>query len=103
MRNLHADQQTLMAADAGQLPVGGTTTWKVHHPLPLENGQGRIYVTREFTSALATCKEFLFSVADGDKPSAKEQWFAANTCREDGGTWKWAVAEPAVQRWGSLQ
>lgn len=103
MRDLHDDQQELMAADVGKLPVGGTTTWKVHHKVPLENGQGRIYVTRAFMSPLATCKEFLFSVADGDKPDAKEQWFTANACRADDGTWKWAVAEPAVERWGSLQ
>ncbi len=59
-------------------------------------------VTRAFTSALAICKEFVFSVADGDKPDAHEDWYTASACLQDKG-WKWASAEPAVERWGNLQ
>jgi hypothetical protein len=77
----------------------------VKHTLPVENGHGDVRVLREFTSALATCREFAFSVADGDKPDAHEDWFLAQACKgnDDSSGWKWASAEPAVARWGNLQ
>ncbi|OZI34350.1 hypothetical protein CAL29_12545 [Bordetella genomosp. 10] len=102
MKNMHADQQILIAQTAGQLPVDGTGTWRVKHFLPVENGHGKVRVTREFSSALADCKEFAFSVQDGDTADAPEQWFTATACR-DQANWKWATAEAAVERWGTLQ
>jgi hypothetical protein len=102
MKNMHADQQALIAETAGRLPVGGTDTWRVKHTLPIENGHGEVRVTRAFASALALCKEFAFSVRDGDAADAPEQWFTASVCHDDSG-WKWASAEPAVERWGALQ
>ncbi|ALM86918.1 hypothetical protein ASB57_11645 [Bordetella sp. N] len=114
MKGLHADQQILIATTAGGLPVDGTGTWSVKHMLPIENGHGKVRVIRAFDSALASCKEFMFSVQDGDTPEAPEQWFTATACEDKGltpntaqalakPTWKWATAEPAVQRWGALQ
>jgi hypothetical protein len=105
MRNMHEDQQNVIAAAVGALPVGGTQTWSVKHKLPIENGHGEVRVTRAFASSLALCKEFVFSVRDGDGPNAPEQWFTASACRDEGmnGGWKWASAEPAVERWGALQ
>jgi hypothetical protein len=105
MRSMHADQQNAIASAAGALPVGGTQTWSVKHTLPIENGHGEVRVTRAFASALALCKEFVFSVQDGDGPNAPAQWFTASACRDEGadGGWKWASAEPAVDRWGALQ
>jgi hypothetical protein len=102
MRSMHADQQNEIAALAGGMPVGDTKPWSVKHKLPIENGHGEVQVTRAFTSALAICKEFVFSVADGDKPDAHEDWYTASACLQDNG-WRWASAEPAVERWGNLQ
>jgi hypothetical protein len=102
MRNMHKDQQDLMAALVGTMQVGETRPWSVKHTLPIENGHGQVRVTRTVNSALAMCKEFAFSVQDGDGPNAPEMWFTANACQQDKG-WKWATAEPAVERWGNLQ
>ncbi|MFL9864349.1 hypothetical protein PQR67_09245 [Paraburkholderia fungorum] len=102
MRTMHTDQQNLIAALAGAMPVGETRPWAVKHSLPIENGHGQVRVTRAFSSALALCKEFVFSVQDGDAPNAHEDWYTASACRQDKG-WKWASAEPAVERWGNLQ
>jgi hypothetical protein len=102
MRSMHKDQQDLIAALAGAMPVGETRPWAVKHTLPVENGHGEVRVTRAFNSALALCKEFVFSVQDGDGPNAPAAWFTASACRQDAG-WKWASAEPAVERWGNLQ
>ncbi|CAE6707923.1 hypothetical protein R75465_00744 [Paraburkholderia aspalathi] len=102
MRVMHTDQQNLIAALAGAMPVGETRPWAVKHTLPIENGHGQVRVTRAFSSALALCKDFVFSVQDGDGPNAHEDWYTASACRQDKG-WKWASAEPAVERWGALQ
>jgi hypothetical protein len=102
MKSLHGDQQMTIAAAAGELPVGETRPWRVKHVLPVENGHGEVHVLREFDSALATCREFAFSVIEGEKPGAPTEWFLASICRDQNG-WKWASAEPAVERWGALQ
>ncbi|SDD11645.1 hypothetical protein [Paraburkholderia lycopersici] len=102
MKNMHADQQALIAETAGRLPVGGMDIWRIKHPLPVENGHGQVRVTRAFANALTLCKDFVFSVQDGDKADAPEQWFTASACQDPSG-WKWATAEPAVERWGTLQ
>ncbi|KXU89214.1 hypothetical protein CI15_09255 [Paraburkholderia monticola] len=102
MRSMHKDQQDLMAALVGTMPVGEAKPWSVKHTLPIENGHGEVRVTRAFSSALATCKDFVFSVQDGDGPNAPARWFTASACQQDQG-WKWATAEPAVARWGNLQ
>lgn len=98
LKTMHADQQELIAETAGRLPVGGSDTWRIKHAIPVENGHGEVRVTRAFASALALCKEFVFSVQDGDAA----QWFTASACRDARG-WQWASAEPAVERWGTLQ
>jgi hypothetical protein len=102
MRVMHTDQQNMIAALAGAMPVGETRPWKVKHTLPIENGHGQVRVTRAFSSALALCKDFVFSVQDGDGPDAHADWYTASACQQEKG-WKWASAEPAVARWGNLQ
>lgn len=102
LRVMHADQQTLIARLAGDMAVGETRPWRVAHTLPIENGHGEVRVTRAFSSALTLCKEFAFSVADGDKPGAHAYWYTAHACQQ-GARWQWASAEPAVERWGNLQ
>ncbi|HEY3596485.1 MAG TPA: hypothetical protein VGL08_03070 [Paraburkholderia sp.] len=105
LRVMHTDQQNVIAALVGTMPVGDTRLWNVKHTLPIENGHGQVRVTRAFSSALADCKEFVFSVADGDEPNAPEHWYTASACQQqlDKRWWKWASAEPAVERWGNLQ
>jgi len=102
MKSFHDDQQMTIAATAGELPVGETKPWRVKHVLPFENGHGEVRVLREVASALATCREFAFSVIEGEKPGAPATWFLASICKDQNG-WKWASAEPAVGRWGALQ
>src|ERR1700722_7961508 len=96
MKRLHSDQQIAIATIAGDIPIGDTKPWRVKRTLPVENGHGDVRVLREFSSALATCREFAFSVADGDKPDAHQDWFLAQACKgNDISCWKWASAEPA--------
>jgi hypothetical protein len=102
MLGMHRDQQDAIAMLVGELPVGASKPWKVKHTLPIENGHGEVRVTREIDNALAKCKEFAFSIVDGDRPGAQTYWFTASACQQ-GGRWKWASAEPAVERWGTLQ
>lgn len=102
MLRMHADQQDAIATLVGSLPVGASEPWRVKHTLPIENGHGEVRVIRAFDTALASCKEFAFSFVDGDKPDSKGDWFTASACRQ-GEVWKWASAEPAVERWGTLQ
>jgi hypothetical protein len=61
-----------------------------------------VRLVRILDSALGTCREALFSVAAGEAPDAPRQWFLTTACRY-GDRWKWAAAEPATERWGSLQ
>jgi hypothetical protein len=102
MKSLHGDQQMAIATTAGAIPVGETKSWRVKHTLPVENGHGDVRVLSQTDNALTTCREFAFSVVDGDKPDAHVDWFLASVCKDPGG-WQWAAAEPAVERWGNLQ
>ncbi|ACR29836.1 hypothetical protein [Burkholderia glumae] len=99
MKGFHAHQQDVIAATAGALAVGETAPWKVKNRVPIENGEGEVRVTRAFSTPLALCKEFAFSVKDGQTAD----WFIASACQAPQGRWSWASAEPAVARWGSLQ
>jgi hypothetical protein len=99
MKGFQAHQQDVIATTAGGLAVGETAPWKVKNRIPIDNGEGEVRVTRAFSTPLALCKEFAFSVKDGDKAD----WFIASACQAPQGRWSWASAEPAVARWGSLQ
>ena len=91
-------EQDAIADAAGSAPVGGTRPWQIRHSIPFGNENGDLAVVREFTTPLTTCREVVFSVADGDRPSL----FTTSLCRQ-ATRWKWAAAEPAVARWGFLQ
>jgi len=102
-RTLHQDQQDAIATIVGIAQPGVKYAWENHNVIPVDNGHGQVMVTRVMTTALATCKEFAFSVADDDaKDTPHESWFTASACQQNG-HWKWASAEPAVSRWGNLQ
>ncbi|MEA3155217.1 MAG: hypothetical protein QOK44_2806 [Betaproteobacteria bacterium] len=103
-RQIHGAVQDEIARAAGNLRVGAVGTWRTHHQVPLEKAEhGRLTVSRVIGGGAALqCKEVVFSV-DSEQQSAKRSaYYVVPVCRE-GATWKWASAEPATTRWGSLQ
>jgi hypothetical protein len=101
-RTWHAGEQDAIARAAADLPAGDATTWKIEHFVPIGNEHGRLRVVRLIDSPLATCKEIVFSVDEGSSDKLKREWYTTDICKQNE-TWKWATAEPAVQRWGFLQ
>jgi hypothetical protein len=102
-RDMQADEQNRIAAIAGGMGVGERQTWDIHHKMPFSDERGELRVVGMIDNALATCKEVMFSVVGGPKDAPTGQWFVTQTCRRSDGEWRWAAAEPAVARWGSLQ
>jgi predicted small secreted protein len=103
-RVVHRYTQGRIATAAGPLAVGGIATWDTHHEFPIEPDEhGRVTVSRLISIGPLDCKEIVFSVDTGpaDHPLTSD-FYVATLCR-DGPTWKWATAEPATDRWGSLQ
>jgi hypothetical protein len=102
-RNVHRAEQDRIAAVAGTLPVGTVGTWNVVHRIPLEPDEGgEIVVARSLGGPDFTCREIVVSVDGGSKAQPRRAFYTAMVCR-DGDVWKWATAEPATERWGSLQ
>ncbi|RYF04830.1 MAG: hypothetical protein EOO40_10850 [Deltaproteobacteria bacterium] len=94
VRRRQQGEQDAIATAAGEAPLGQSRAWAIRHSIPIGNEQGTLTVVREISTPLTTCREILFSV---DKDV-----FTTPVCRQPTG-WKWAAAEPAVDRWGSLQ
>jgi len=94
-------EQDVIAETAGALPPGGQAPWAVYHTIPIDNEHGEVRVIDELTTPIAVCKEVVISVIDGDEPSAPREYYSLSVCRDPQG-WKWATAEPAVPRWGTL-
>jgi hypothetical protein len=92
-------EQDAIADVAGTLPEGGAAPWRIRHDIPIGNENGVVRVTRNVVTPLAECREILFSVED---PPAPPAWFSSSICKQTQ-QWKWAAAEPAVERWGYLQ
>jgi len=98
-RRVHAAEQDRIAQAAGGLPPGAVGQWSVRHDVPIEADEhGAVVVTREIGAADFACREIVFSV----DAKADRAFYTATVCR-DGTAWKWASAEPATARWGSLQ
>lgn len=102
-RDMQTDEQDRIAAIAGAMSVGQQRTWAIHYMIPFNDERGELRVVGVIDNALATCKEVLFSVAGGKERAPTRQWFVTQTCRQSDGQWRWAAAEPAVARWGTLQ
>ena len=98
-RHWHQGEQDAIAQTAGAMAVGGTGQWQVRHSVPIGNEHGELQVVRTIDNPLAPCKQVLFSVEEGKKPAS---WYSVDICQQQQG-WKWASAEPAVERWGFLQ
>jgi hypothetical protein len=95
--------QDRIAAVAGPLPVGGVASWATDHTIPVEpNERGQVTVSRVISTGPLECKEIVFSVDAGGGERPRRGFYIAAVCR-DGETWRWASAEPATERWGSLQ
>ena len=47
-------------------------------------------------------KELTFSVESGQGADLTRSWYTTQAC-QTGDRWKWALAEPSTERWGSLQ
>lgn len=107
-RKVHGAEQDRIAAVAGSLPEGAAGVWSVTHGVPIEPDEhGSVVVTRLLLArAVETspffCKEIVFSVDPAKDSKDPRGFYTATVCR-DGSTWKWASAEPATARWGSLQ
>ena len=92
-------EQDAIAAVAGTLPEGAAAPWRIRHFIPIGNEHGDVWIVRRIESPLADCREIAFSVLD---PPAPPAWYTASICKQTA-RWKWAAAEPAVERWGDLQ
>src|SRR4051794_14084997 len=101
-RSRQRAEQDAIAAAAADLPVGGRAPWRIDHTIPLGNEQGELEVVRLIDNGLAECKQIAFSVDEGTGEKLHRAWYTADICRQQE-HWKWATAEPAVQRWGYLQ
>jgi hypothetical protein len=102
-RDVHRAEQDRIAQAAGPLDPGDLGHWTVAHDIPIEvDEHGDLVVTRLVGNADFKCKEIVFSVDTVEKTVAHRAFYTATVCL-DGAEWKWASAEPATARWGSLQ
>ena len=102
-RRVHSFEQDRIAEAAGVLSPGAAAPWSVDHSFPIEADEhGQVAVVRTLGSAAISCKEIVFSVETVEDHQPQRAFYTATVCR-DGPKWKWASAEPATERWGSLQ
>ncbi len=102
-RKVHTAEQDRIAEAAGALAPGRAGPWSVSHDIPIEDDEhGEVAVVRTVGAALVPCKEIVFSVDTMHDHQPRRAFYTATVCR-DGAQWKWASAEPATERWGSLQ
>jgi hypothetical protein len=102
-RDVHRAEQDQIAQAAGPLDPGVVGHWSVSHRFPIEADEhGDVVVTRRVGADDFNCKEIVFSVDTTEKTVVHRAFYTATVC-QDGQTWKWASAEPATARWGSLQ
>ncbi|WP_207446708.1 hypothetical protein [Roseomonas marmotae] len=100
LRRVRSGEQDSIAATAGAIVPGEVVNWKVEHALPFGYGdaEGTVQVLRLIDTPLAQCREVAVGTGEGEERAT----IIAMVCRQDTG-WKWAMAEPAVERWGVLQ
>jgi len=102
-RGMQADEQDRIAEIAGSLNVGERRSWQVHHLFSYGDEAGELQVVGSIDNALARCKAIAFSVVGGKREAPTREWFVTQTCQRSDGRWRWAAAEPATDRWGTLQ
>jgi hypothetical protein len=102
-RAVHGVEQDRIAEAAGGLPIDTVGTWSVSHSVPIEGDQkGEVVVSRDIGTPDLHCREIVFSVDTTEDGQPARSFYTATICL-DGSHWKWASAEPATARWGSLQ
>jgi hypothetical protein len=102
-RTRQGAEQDVIAAAAGEMAVGETRDWKIVHDIPLfDDEHGQMQVVRTIDTPLTQCKEVLFTVDEGRPPHLQRARYDTDACHDTTG-WKWAEAEPAVDRWGYFQ
>lgn len=102
-RRVHRAEQDRIATAAGALSVGRVASWQVSHDIPIEDDeQGEVSVSRTFGTGPLECKEIVFSVDHPRRKVPDRRFYVTSICR-DGAAWRWASAEPATSRWGTLQ
>ncbi len=95
-------EQDAIAAEVATMDVGERRPWKIVHDIPIGNEHGEVTVTRVIPTPLTLCKELVFSVDSGSDATLKQDWYETQACQQCQ-RWKWALAEPATERWGALQ
>jgi hypothetical protein len=95
-------EQDAIAQLAGEMPLDAKVAWKIQHTIPIGNEHGQLEIVRAIDNPLTPCREIAFSVDSGEGEKVKHEWFTTDICKQPSG-WKWASAEPAVERWGYLQ
>jgi|SRR6185437_13103120 len=95
-RRIHRNAQDAVAIAAGPLAVGQSAQWNVDTWLPLTERHGTVEIARRYGRAIP-CKDIVFTVDDDDN------FYVTTICADKKGTWRWALAEPTVDRWGLLQ
>jgi hypothetical protein len=95
-RRIQRNAQDAVAIAAGPLVVGQSARWNVDAWLPLTGRHGTVEIARSFGKAIP-CKDVVFNVDDDD------DLFVTTVCADKKGIWRWALAEPTVDRWGMLQ
>jgi hypothetical protein len=95
-----AEHQAIVAAIA-DAPAGERRTWSLDRTVA-GDAHGEARVVRLIETPIAVCKEVAFTVTRGDDAVASGEWFTTIACF-DGQNWRWAIAEPAVDRWANLQ
>lgn len=95
-RRIHGNVQSAIARAAGPLEEGEAAPWAVEEALPLTRRRGTVQIARRFGAAIP-CKDVVFTVDD------EPEFHVTTICRNGAGTWRWALAEPSVGRWGELQ
>ncbi|HET6196086.1 MAG TPA: hypothetical protein VFE12_10040, partial [Acetobacteraceae bacterium] len=63
-------EQDVIAAAAGDLPVGGAAPWAIEHTIPIGNEHGEVRVVDVLTTPVAMCKDVIVSVAGDDDADA---------------------------------
>ena len=99
VRTRQQAEQDAIAGTVATMEVGDSRPWKIDHDILVGNEHGEVQVIRAITTPLTLCKELVFSVDSGHD---KRAWYTTQACKR-GDRWKWALAEPATERWGSLQ
>lgn len=101
-RKWAASEQDALATAVGRLSDRTPSlNWSLERLMGIAKARGTVVLVRTFTTPLATCREAILTVQDADAPKIAPG-YSIYAC-QNGDTWQWANAEPAVPRWGNLQ